>query len=164
MTWGHPGLSSRDSLALTRIDHEQGEIAPTRRSNPFAAYHKTGLKTMPCRALPSTFPAFTMDYWAIAAGERNEDATEDAKANKDNIGRRSAAIWCPQPDAVHRFGETGGCSGRASHDRPPCTDAADDPRQRRAHQPWDRLSAFEPEVLPDALLFAAQTILSYSYR
>ena len=50
MTWGHPGLSSRDSLALTGIDHEQGEIAPTRRSNPFAAYHKTGLKTMPCRA------------------------------------------------------------------------------------------------------------------
>ena len=35
-----------------------------------SSYHKPGLKTMACRALPSPFPTFTMDYWAIAAGKR----------------------------------------------------------------------------------------------
>ena len=57
-----------------------------------SSYHKPGLKTMAFRALPSPFPTFTMDYWAIAAGKRNDDAaTEITKPDKDDIDRWSAA-------------------------------------------------------------------------
>ena len=50
-----------------------------------------------------------MDYWAIAAGERNEDAaTGHTKPNKDDIGRRSTVI-----DALSRtpFVNSSGLAG-----------------------------------------------------
>ena len=57
-----------------------------------SSYHKTVLSAMACRVLPSPFPAFTMDYWSIAAGKRNDDAaTEITKPDKDDIDRWSAA-------------------------------------------------------------------------
>ena len=57
-----------------------------------SSYHKTGLETMACRALPSTLSAFTMDYCAIAAGKQDDDAaTEITKPDKDDIDRWSAA-------------------------------------------------------------------------
>ena len=71
----------------TRYRNPFGRVEP-RSLTTSDHHHKTVLSAMACRVLPSPFPAFTMDYWSIAAGKRNDDAaTEITKPDKDDIDR-----------------------------------------------------------------------------
>ena len=55
------------------------------RFSASGSHLKIDLKTVACRGLPSTFSAFTMDYWAIAAGEWNEESSNrECEVNQDD--------------------------------------------------------------------------------